>query len=88
MSQDLTPILEGFGSEGRLSARIVTLADIYDALRSPRSYKPGLSHDEAREIIIHGDGRTDPERHFDPELLRLFADNHEAMAEIWDGLSD
>jgi HD-GYP domain-containing protein (c-di-GMP phosphodiesterase class II) len=76
------------GEDIPLSARIVTLADIYDALRSARSYKPGLSHDEAREIMLNGDGRTDPGRHFDPELLEVFADNHESMAAIWDSLAD
>lgn len=45
-----------------LSARIVAVADIYDALRSKRPYKPALPHAEAREIIIrYGGTQLDPE---------------------------
>lgn len=75
------------GEEIPLSARIVALADIYDALRSKRSYKTGLSHEETRRIVLEGDDRFDPGRHFDPKLLDIFADDHEGMAEIWDSLS-
>jgi hypothetical protein len=76
------------GDEIPLSARIVTLADIYDALRSERPYKPGLTHEEARHIILEGDDRTDPEAHFDPQLLRIFADSHQEMNAIWRSLAD
>jgi HD-GYP domain-containing protein (c-di-GMP phosphodiesterase class II) len=75
------------GEEIPMEARIVALADIYDALRSARPYKPGFSHDEARKIILEGDERMDPEGHLDPELKKLFAANHQGMAEIWDRLS-
>ncbi len=50
-----------------LSARIMALADIYDALRSDRCYRKGLTHDQARNIILEGDGK-----HFDPELVKAF----------------
>jgi HD-GYP domain-containing protein (c-di-GMP phosphodiesterase class II) len=76
------------GEEIPVEARIVALADIYDALRSPRPYKPGFSHEEAHRIILEGDDRMDPEGHLDPELQRLFADNHDGMAGIWDRLAD
>jgi len=76
------------GDEIPLEARIVSLADIYDALRSARPYKPGFSHDEAQRIILEGDDRMDPEGHLDPELQRLFAEHHGGMAEIWDRLSE
>lgn len=76
------------GEEIPVEARIVALADIYDALRSARPYKPGLSHDEAVKIILVGDDRLDPGGHLDPALLRLFADRHAGMAEIWDRLSE
>ena len=67
-----------------VSARIVTLADIYDALRSKRSYKPGFDHDQTRRIVLEGDDRFDPRSHLDPKLLDIFADDHRGMAEIWD----
>ena len=71
-----------------LSARIVQLADVYDALRSPRPYKLGMSHDDARRIILDGDSRLDPEGHFDPVLIALFADEHRAMDRIWTRFAD
>lgn len=54
-----------------LDARIVAVADTYDALRNKRSYKPGLDHDTAWRIIVEGDGRTEPS-HFDPDILSAF----------------
>jgi HD-GYP domain-containing protein (c-di-GMP phosphodiesterase class II) len=76
------------GEEIPVSARIVTLADIYDALRSKRSYKSGFTHDQARRIIFDGDDRFDPRSHLDPKLLAIFADDHQGMAEIWDQFQD
>jgi HD-GYP domain-containing protein (c-di-GMP phosphodiesterase class II) len=71
-----------------LSARIVQLADVYDALRSPRPYKTGFSHEEARRIILEGDGRIDPKGHFDPALLALFAKHDRDFDQIWRSLAD
>jgi HD-GYP domain-containing protein (c-di-GMP phosphodiesterase class II) len=71
-----------------LPARIVALADIYDALRSSRSYKDGLGHEETCRIILDGDGRIDPRRHFDPQILAAFASIHEEMDRIWRTLQD
>jgi HD-GYP domain-containing protein (c-di-GMP phosphodiesterase class II) len=75
------------GREIPISARIVALADIYDALRSERSYKPGFSHEQTRHIVLEGDDRFDPHRHLDPRLVEIFAEHHQSMAEIWDSLS-
>ncbi len=47
-----------------LEARIVSVADVYDALTSKRVYKPALSHDEALGIIIEGRGQQ-----FDPQVV-------------------
>jgi len=54
-----------------LSARIVALADVYDALRQKRAYKPAFSHHKAMNIITEGDGRTLPDD-FDPQVLSAF----------------
>ncbi len=50
-----------------LSARIMALADVYDALISQRPYKDAMSHDEAMNIILNDSGK-----HFDPELVEHF----------------
>jgi len=71
-----------------LSARIVQLADVYDALRSARPYKPAFSHAKSVEIITRGDERIDPAAHFDPKLVELFRREHAEMARIWDSLQD
>jgi HD-GYP domain-containing protein (c-di-GMP phosphodiesterase class II) len=71
-----------------LSARIVAIADVYDALRSARPYKPGLSHEAACRVLLEGDERTRPREHFDPGLLALFQANHQAFDAIWTKLQD
>ncbi len=50
-----------------LSARLMALADVYDALVSHRVYKKGLPHDEAVRIIVES-----RERHFDPAIVDAF----------------
>ena len=62
------------GGDIPLFARIVALADVYDALTSDRPYKAAYTHDEAMDIILSGDGRTMP-THFDPLLLAIFKTN-------------
>ncbi len=76
------------GREIPIAARIVALADIYDALRSPRPYKPGFDHETTRTIVLEGDARMNVEGLFDPKVIRAFADNHQAFDEIWKSLSD
>lgn len=66
-----------------LTARIVMLCDIYDALRSRRPYKPAFDHLKSVGIMTKGDGRTQPE-HFDPALLAAFAENHAAFRDIFE----
>lgn len=65
-----------------LSARIVGLADIYDALRSRRSYKEPFTHEESCRIILEGDGRVEP-KHFDPEILGLFREHAKEFDRIF-----
>ena len=76
------------GEEIPISARIVALADVYDALRSERPYKPAFSHDKAVRIITQGDDRIDPESHFDPALVSLFRKHHAGFNRIWDDWVD
>jgi HD-GYP domain-containing protein (c-di-GMP phosphodiesterase class II) len=76
------------GEDIPLSARVVQIADIYDALRSERPYKPAFSHAKTVAILTKGDDRIDPVNHFDPDLIALFAANNSAFADIWDALHD
>jgi putative two-component system response regulator len=55
------------GTQIPLSARIVAVADVYDALTSKRVYKGSFTHTVAREIIL-GDAGT----HFDPDVVDAF----------------
>jgi putative two-component system response regulator len=66
-----------------MTARILNICDIYDALRSKRPYKPAIDHKKSVEIILDGDVRTQPD-HFDPLILETFAKNHRAFAEIFE----
>jgi putative two-component system response regulator len=50
-----------------VSARIMALADVYDALTHKRCYKSAMSHEQAKTIILDGKGS-----HFDPYILDLF----------------
>jgi response regulator RpfG family c-di-GMP phosphodiesterase/tRNA A-37 threonylcarbamoyl transferase component Bud32 len=60
------------------AARIVALADVYDALRRPRSYKPPLSHAEAVRTILEGS-----QGQFDPGLVRAFAAGQDEFGQIF-----
>jgi PAS domain S-box-containing protein len=60
-----------------LSARIVALADVYDALTSRRSYKEALSHEEAVQIIVSERGT-----HFDPDVVDVFEGNLDTFRRI------
>jgi putative two-component system response regulator len=50
-----------------LSARLMALADVYDALISRRVYKEGMPHEEAARIILEGRGTQ-----FDPDVVEAF----------------
>lgn len=55
------------GKEIPLAARIMALADVYDALTSVRTYKDAYSHEVARDIIVEGCGTQ-----FDPDVVDAF----------------
>ena len=55
------------GEEIPLSARIMAVADVFDALVSRRSYKPAFSFEKALQIIREGSGS-----HFDPKIVEAF----------------
>ncbi len=75
------------GTEIPLEARITEIADVYDALRSPRRYKKGFSHEEAMQIITIGDGRVEPS-HFDPDVLNIFKKYHLEFSRIYEFLTE
>jgi putative nucleotidyltransferase with HDIG domain len=55
------------GEDIPIEARIISVADVFDALVSDRPYRKGLSPFEARDIILKGEG-TD----FDPKVIKAF----------------
>ncbi len=71
------------GEEIPLSARLMALADVYDALRAKRSYKPQMSHEKARTIILEGRGT-----HFDPNVVDAFINTEKSFQTIMDKYAD
>ena len=58
---------EGSSTEIRLGARIVALADVWDALSTPRPYKPAFPQAQVRALIEKESGGR-----FEPALVALF----------------
>ena len=73
LSQDLIP----------LSARIVAIADVYDALRMRRAYKEAYSHERALEAMEREKGS-----HFDPFLIGRFLGVAEDFRAVFSELAD
>ena len=71
------------GEEIPLAGRIMAIADVYDALISGRSYKGGLSHEKAVEIILAGRGSQ-----FDPHLVDAFGEIHTTFHAIAEQFAD
>jgi response regulator RpfG family c-di-GMP phosphodiesterase len=65
------------GEEIPLVARIVALADVYDALSSRRAYKEGWAEERVLEYIREQKGR-----HFDPELVDVFFSIYDVIRAI------
>jgi len=75
-----------FGLAGEaipLEARIVSVADAYDALRSARSYKKALAEEESLAIL-----RQDAGSRFDPQVMEVFFANIDAIKDILEKWKD
>jgi len=71
------------GEEIPIEARIVSVADVYDAVTMKRIYKNAIPHDIARGIIVEGSGTQ-----FDPALVEAFLNVEGRFAEIRGSFSD
>jgi len=65
------------GEEIPLSARIMAVADVFDALVSKRSYKEGMPFEKAMSIIREGSGS-----HFDPLVVQAFVDAEDQVRKV------
>ncbi len=75
---DGTGYVEGLrGEEIPIEARIVALADVYDALGTKRPYKEAFPEDKIDRIM-----REESGRHFDPKLVELFFANRDRFLEV------
>jgi response regulator RpfG family c-di-GMP phosphodiesterase len=81
---DGTGYPEGLAGEAiPIEARIVAIADVYDALRAKRPYKEPFTAERARQIIEEGRGT-----HFDPRVVDAFLARISEVEEACDFLSD
>lgn len=71
------------GEQIPIAARLMALSDVYDALISQRVYKPGMTHQQARQIIVQGRGS-----HFDPDVVDAFIRTEAQFAMIAARFSD
>ena len=71
------------GDDIPIAARLMALADVYDALISRRIYKPAMSHEQAAAVIDAGRGT-----HFDPDVVDAFMAIQEEFQAIARRFSD
>jgi putative two-component system response regulator len=71
------------GEQIPLSARLMAVADVYDALISRRVYKPAFTHQQALEVMRKGRGT-----HFDPDVLDAFFEIEGQFAAIAEEFRD
>jgi len=71
------------GEEIPLQARMMAIADVYDALISKRPYKVAFSHEEAMRNIAQGRGTQ-----FDPDLVDLFIGMSDEIKEVSGGMKN
>lgn len=70
------------GEEIPLSARIMAVSDVFDALVSRRSYKEPFTFEQAMNIIREGAGT-----HFDPLIAKVFVDNADRVRKVFEELT-
>jgi putative two-component system response regulator len=70
------------GEETPLAARVMALADVYDALRSKRTYKSALPHPQCRQIVLQ-----ESDGHFDPAVTAAFRQREEEFQLTWERLT-
>lgn len=70
------------GEEISLSARIVAVADVFDALVSTRSYKTGWEPNKVYSMIVDESGKK-----FDPEVVSVFIKSYNKMLEVYNKFS-
>ncbi len=71
------------GEDIPISARLMAIADVYDALISRRVYKPPFPHEKAMAIMIEGRGS-----HFDPDMLDAFVEISEECRSVAEAYAD
>jgi len=71
------------GEDIPLSARIMAVADVFDALVSKRSYKEGMPFEKAMSIIHEGAGS-----HFDAEIVRAFESAEDEVRRVSEMVMD
>lgn len=71
------------GTQIPLAARLLALADVYDACRSRRAYRPPMPQRQVLELILQGRGTR-----FDPAVVDAFVEQQEAFAAVAECLAD
>ena len=61
-----------------MSARIMAVVDVFDALTSKRVYKDAYTLDKAYEILQSSSGS-----HFDPDIVQVFMDNRQEIEKVF-----
>jgi len=65
------------------SARIVAVSDVYDALRSRRTYRSALDHEQACAQVFDGSGK-----HFDPQVMEIFGKIKDKFRTIYENMRE
>lgn len=71
------------GEEIHPYGRISAIADVFDALASPRVYKPAWEYERIKKLFQEEKGQ-----HFDPEMIEIFLDNFDKFVEIIETYKD